>query len=76
MSAYAHIKKAQIVGTLPPAEQQELEDLEALKSRSQTQEDRLNELYEKGFKAHVPPQKDPLFAYAKEVGDRMRARGE
>jgi len=70
-SAYGEIKRAQIIGALPPEEQQELEDLEAKKPRTVAQEARIHELWQKGVRDHVAPRMDPLFDYAKEIGDRM-----
>ena len=60
-SAYEVIKRTQIKGALPPGEQQELEDLEARKRRSAAQEARVDELWSKAFRDHVPPQPAPGF---------------
>jgi len=35
------------------------------------QEARIHELWQKGVRDHVAPRMDPLFDYAKEIGDRM-----
>jgi len=56
IGAYGMVKEAQIRSALPPEEQQELEDLEALRRRSAAQETRLEELWAKAFRDHVPPQ--------------------
>jgi hypothetical protein len=74
ISAYGMIKRASVIASLPPEEQDQLERLEARQRLSAASEARLQELWAKAFDAHVPPQVDPLFAYAEEVGARMRAR--
>jgi hypothetical protein len=57
LSAYGHIKRAEIKGALLPAEQEELERLEARKRRSVAAEARLKALWAKAFRDHVPPQR-------------------
>lgn len=57
LSAYGHIKRTQIKGALPPVEQEELERLEARKRRSAAQEARVDELWSKAFRDHVPPKR-------------------
>ncbi|HTH13420.1 MAG TPA: hypothetical protein VMB23_03420 [Spirochaetia bacterium] len=69
-SAYGHIKAAQVIGSLPPEEQQELEDLEALRKRTPGQEDRLNYLWARAFDLHEKRQRD-----RHERAERIR-RGE
>jgi len=69
-SAYGYIKEAQIIGSLPAEEQQELEDLEAKRTRTPAQEHRLEELWSKAFLAHENRQ-----AERHERADRIR-RGE
>jgi hypothetical protein len=73
LSAYGHIKRAQILGSLSPAEQGEVEQLEARQRLSAGSQARLDALWAKAFARHVPPQLDPSVAYAAEVGGRMRA---
>jgi hypothetical protein len=51
-SAYGHIKEAQIIGSLPGDQQQELEDLEAKRTRTPAQEHRLEELWTQAFLLH------------------------
>lgn len=70
-SAYGEIKRAQIISALSPEEQQELEDLEAIRRRTVAQEARIHELWQKAMRDHVAPQMDPLFDYAREIGDHM-----
>jgi hypothetical protein len=70
ISAYGVIKRAQIIGSLSPAEQKELERLEARRRLSAASQARLDALWAKAFALHLPPQVDPLVAYAGEVGDR------
>lgn len=71
---YAHIKAAEIKAALSPAEQEELEHLESFKKRTVEEEFRIEELWNKAFAQHVAPMPDPLFDYAREVGERMRER--
>jgi hypothetical protein len=74
LSPYGVVKRAEVLGALSPGEQEEVERLEARPRRSLAQEARLDELWRKAFGLGVPPQVDPLFAYAQEVGEWMRAR--
>jgi hypothetical protein len=69
-SAYGHIKEAQIIGSLPATEQQELEDLEAKRKRSPEQEVRLEALWSQAFLAHENCQRE-----RHERAERIR-RGE
>jgi hypothetical protein len=69
-SAYGHIKEAQVIGSLPPEEQQELEDLEVKRTRTPAQEHRLEELWTQAFLLHEKRQRD-----RHERAERIR-RGE
>ena len=69
-SAYGHIKAAQVIGSLPPEEQQELEDLEVKRTRTPAQEHRLEELWTQAFLLHEKRQRD-----RHERAERIR-RGE
>ncbi len=73
-SVYGHIKQPEIVPALSVEEEEELERLERRQKLSPVSEARLDELWDEAFDAHVPPEMDPLWAYAEEVGARMRAR--
>jgi hypothetical protein len=74
LSAYGVIKRSSVLAALPPDEQEEVERLEARAHRSAPAEARLASLWDKAHDRHVPPHEDPLFAYAREIGSRMRAR--
>jgi hypothetical protein len=69
-SAYGHIKEAQIIGSLPATEQQELEDLEAKRKRTPADEARLEALWTRAFLAHENRQRE-----RHERAERIR-RGE
>jgi hypothetical protein len=74
LSAYGMIKRSRVLGSLSPEEIEAVEALEAWNRLSPTAEARLEALWDKAFDLHVPPQEDPLLAYAEGVGERMRAR--
>lgn len=69
-SAYGHIKEAQIIGSLPGDEQQELENLEQNQRRTPAQEQRLDYLWSKAFLEHDNRQRE-----RHERAERIR-RGE
>lgn len=73
LSAYGHIKRAELIHALPPEEQEELESLEANWCGTEAAQARLDELWAKAVRDHVAPQLDPLFEAARQVGIQMRS---
>jgi hypothetical protein len=73
LSPYGYIKKAEVLSFLSPQEREELRRLESRTRRSEAAQQRLEDLWDRAFALHVAPTVDPLFAYAEEVGERMRA---
>jgi hypothetical protein len=71
---YPAIKRAEIRASMGPHEQEELEQLEARARLSPASHARVDALWAQAFALHVPPQVDPLVAYAPEVGEGIRSR--
>jgi hypothetical protein len=57
LSGYPAIKRTQVIASLPPEQQEELETLMARKRRSAASERRLAELWTRAFAAHEERQR-------------------